>query len=169
MAISLAFSASHIIREAQFLNAEEFAQALRSIPGSQGVSQWWPVWVTEPLTQMNSPVDGGQRRVSARSWEPEKRVFDVEAGDATEARVRTFYYPHWMATSGDKRLPVRPDTDGALLISVPANEASVVLEFREPSRVRWAAAATALGWIAIMILAGSSPQTRMIQRLFPIA
>ena len=167
MAISLAFSASHIIREAQFLNAEEFAQVLRSIPGSPGVSQWWPVWVTEPLTEMKSPVDSGQRKVSVRSWEPEKRVFAVAAGNATEARVRTFYYPHWMATSGEQTLPVRPDTDGALLISIPANEVSVVLEFREPSRVRWAAAATALGWIAIVILASTSPKTRIMQRLFP--
>jgi uncharacterized membrane protein len=151
MAISIVFSAMQIVRSARFLDVAQFQETLRST-GSEGISHWWPVWVKEPFKPMNVQVEAGQRAVRVRSWEPERRVFDVGPGDAQEVRVRAFYYPYWMATFGDKELHVRPDADGAALISIPRGETSVILEFSEPSRVRWAALATALGWIAITML-----------------
>ncbi|MGH9970737.1 MAG: 6-pyruvoyl-tetrahydropterin synthase-related protein [Pyrinomonadaceae bacterium] len=161
--VSVAFSLSHTVREARYLDPTQFETTRSEIPGSLSVSQWWPVWVNEPWKEMQVPVDAGARSVSVRSWEPEKRIFQVSAGDAAEARVRTFYYPHWAATAGNKSLPVRPDGDGALLIAVPANETFITLEFREPPRVYWAAVLTVLGWIAITILAGSGIRKWLIQ------
>jgi hypothetical protein len=69
--------------------------------------------------------------------------------------VRTFYYPHWVATSAGRVLPTRPDSDGALLISLPdnlTNATSVNLDFREPRRARVSAALSALGWLFIGFL-----------------
>lgn len=162
MAISIAFSASHIVREAQYLNQTQFNGTLQSIPGSQGVTQWWPRWVAEPIKQMNVAVAAEGRAIEVIAWEPERRVFKVARGKATEARIRTFYYPHWVATVEGGPGLVRPDADGALLVALPANEISVVLEFREPPRVRWAAIFTALGWVAItalVLFGGRGPQT----------
>jgi len=154
--VSVAFSGLHTVREANYLDAAQFEATLRQIPGSTSVSLWWPVWVNEPWKEMNNQVEAGPRTLSIKSWSPEERTFKVGAGAAIEARVRTFFYPHWVATAQGKRLEARPAGDGALMISIPANETVVNLEFREPPRVFGAALITAMGWIAIMSLAVSN-------------
>jgi hypothetical protein len=149
IAIGLAFSASHIVREARWLTPGEFEQRLNAIPGSLSVYQWLPVWVHEPRPEMTAQVEAGERSITIDSWAPEKRVFHVSAGDAVEARVKTFFYPHWTATAGSQQLPVRPDENGALMVGLPKEAAEVTLEFHEPRRVRGAAISTALGWISV--------------------
>ena len=149
IAIAFAFSVSHIVREARWLTPAQFQQTLNAIPGSLSVYQWLPVWVHEPLPQMTGQVEAGGRRVTIESWTPEKRVFRVAAGNADEARVRTFFYPHWTATAGNQQLATRPDQNGALMLMLPGDELEVTLEFREPKRTRGAAGFTAVGWISI--------------------
>lgn len=150
--ISVAFSGSHTVREAKFFDAAQFETTLYEIPGSTSVYQWWPVWVKEPWKEMNSLVGAGSRNVSVKSWTPEKRSFQVAAGAVNDVRVRTFFYPHWVATADNRNLKVRPDDDGALLISVPNTETLISLEFREPRRAYWAATVTVLGWLTIGFL-----------------
>src|SRR6185295_11055531 len=87
IAIALAFSASHIVREARWLTPAQFEQTLNAIPGSLSVYQWLPVWVHEPFPQMTAQVEAGERSVAIDSWTPEKRIFHVSAGDVVEARV----------------------------------------------------------------------------------
>lgn len=149
MVISFAFSASHIVREAQFLKRPIFDKTLSELRGSQSSPQWWPIWVKETFRNMNSPVEAGGRDVVVTSWLPELRTFQLGPGEAVEARVRTFYYPHWKAEANGQSLAVRPDLDGALLISVPANAVSINLKFQEPRRVWVARVACAIGWIVI--------------------
>lgn len=146
IAISVAFSTAHTIREAVYLDRTEFDKTLRSIPGSEGVSQWWPVWVQGPIKQMEVPVEAENRMVSVKSWEPERRVFDINAGPAREARTRTFYYPHWVATASGKRLATYAAKDGALLIAIPAEATTVELVFSEPARTKISAIVSAIGW-----------------------
>jgi hypothetical protein len=77
--------------------------------------------------------------------------------------VRTFYYPHWVATSEGRVLPTRPDSDGALLISLPGNPTNatpVNLDFREPRRGQVSVALSAFGWLFIGFLA--SPLFRKV-------
>jgi hypothetical protein len=149
IAIAFAFSMSHIVREARWLTPGQFEQTLNAIPGSLSVYQWLPVWVHEPFPQMAAQVEAGGRSITIDSWTPEKRVFRVSAGDAFEARVKTFFYPHWIATAGNRQLATRPDENGALMVELPKEAAEVTFEFREPARVRGAAAFTAVGWISI--------------------
>jgi hypothetical protein len=152
-AISLAFSISHIVREAHYLNARDFDSTLHSIPGTQGVWQWWPIWVRTPIKSMNTAVEAGSRSFEVDSWEPERRVFRVSPGPSGDIRVRTFFYPHWVATANGASLSVRPDQDGALLITIPETAVSVILEFKEPTRVRLAVYFSFIGWVAIAGLA----------------
>jgi hypothetical protein len=149
VAMSFAFSVSHIVREARWLSPAEFQQTLNAIPGTPGVTQWLPVWAHEPLPQMSSPVEAGDRLLTIQSWEPERRVFSVSAGQAIDARVRTFFYPHWKASVGGRPLAVHPDPNGALVVALPAESSTVTLEFREPLRVRYATGLTILGWVFI--------------------
>jgi hypothetical protein len=149
IAISFAFSASHIVREAKWLTRAHFEKTLSEIRGSQGSPQWWPVWVKEPIRNMNSPVEAGGRDLVVTSWLPEFRTFHLGRGEAGEARVRTFFYPHWQAESNGRSLAVRPDSDGVLLISVPMNAVSITLKFQEPTRVWVVRVVCAIGWILI--------------------
>lgn len=148
--MSLAFSLAHIVREAQYLPPTAFAARLATIPGSQSVKQWLPVWVNEPFAQMDSNVDAPGRASTITSWEPEQRAFRVAAGALTTARIKTFFYPHWTARTADgESLATRPAEDGALLISLPTREVSVKLEFQEPLRVRLATLLSIIGWTFI--------------------
>jgi 6-pyruvoyl-tetrahydropterin synthase related domain len=144
--MSLAFSAFHIVREATWLSPPEFEQTISNIPGSTGVTQWLPVWVHEPLPTMTARVDAPNRAITIKRWEPQQRVFHVEAGGATEARVQTFFYPHWKATAGGRNLTVHPDHDGTLVVALPSEATDVYLEFREPNRSRYASGLSLLGW-----------------------
>lgn len=83
---------------------------------------------------MPREIEVGDRSLTIDSWEPQRRTFRVSGGRATEARVRTFYYPFWSATAGGETLPVRCDADGAILITLPEDSVSVSLEFLEPTR-----------------------------------
>ncbi len=149
MAISFAFSAGHIVREARWLTPAQFEQTLSSIPGSPSVYTWLPVWVHDPLPNMTAAVEAGDRQLTIKSWEPERRVFQVSGGAATDARVQTFFYPHWKASAAGQPLDVHPDQNGALVIALPKQAAEIELEFREPQRVRYAAGLTLIGWVLI--------------------
>lgn len=152
IAASLAFSFSHIIREAGFLDRDEFASVLERIHGSQSISYWWPVWMNGPLREMQAPVEAGSRVVTVNSWEPERKVIRVGEGATTVARLRSLYYPHWKATANGQSLPLYADKDGAMLVELPTNESLVVLDFVEPRRAWWAALVTLAGWLSITAL-----------------
>jgi hypothetical protein len=98
-------------------------------------------------------VEAGERAVNVTAWQPEHRTFSVAAGPATEARVRTFYYPHWTATSEAGTLTTRPDKDGALLISLPQDATSIALDFREPRKTKFSTITSLSGLILISALA----------------
>ncbi|HWT01666.1 MAG TPA: 6-pyruvoyl-tetrahydropterin synthase-related protein [Pyrinomonadaceae bacterium] len=147
--VSLTLTFSHVVREARYLSPEQFETTLRSIPGTPNVEYWATVWAVQPLREMSGQVEAAQRTVNINSWEPERRTFEVGPGARTEARVRTFYYPHWRATANGQALPVRAADDGVLLISLPADAVAVELEFREPARSRVAAATSAVGAVLI--------------------
>lgn len=152
MAMSFAFSAAHIVREGEYFNRNDLEKRLAAIPGSKGVSQWWPIWVKEPVKEMTTPVEAGNRVVSIKSWQPERRVFDVGPGEAHEVRAATFYYPLWVAIGNGRNLATQPAEDGALLISLPAESTTVELVFREPTRTRVSGIASIIGWTIIGLI-----------------
>ena len=138
MFISITFSLSHIVREAKFLSASVFASTLKDIPGSESVGQWLPAAAKGQahVQKMNGEIEAAGRQFETVSRSPEKRVFSVSAGEAGEARVRTYYYPLWRASAGQQQLTLRPADDGALLVRVPAEATTITVEFVEPLRSR---------------------------------
>ncbi|HKC64184.1 MAG TPA: 6-pyruvoyl-tetrahydropterin synthase-related protein [Pyrinomonadaceae bacterium] len=146
--VSLTLTFSHIVNEARYLTPQQFNATLNSIPGSPSVDYWFTVWAVKPLRGMTERVEAEGRSVKINSWEAESRSFEVTAGEVTEARVRTFYYPYWQATASGRELALRAADDGALLISLPPDAVSVKLEFQEPARVHFAAALSAIGLLS---------------------
>jgi hypothetical protein len=149
MAISIAFTFSHVIREAQYFPSQKFERVLTDVRGTPSVNYWFPIWARPDIRPMATNVEVANRAVTITSWEPEHRLFSVAAGPATEARVRTFYYPHWVAHNDSITLPVRPDKDGAMLISIPQNATTVELDFVEPLKTNFSTMSSWIGLIGI--------------------
>jgi len=149
MAISVVFTLSHVVREAVYFPPQRFETMLTDVRGSACVNYWFPIWARAGIRKMPAEVEAADRSVVVTSWQPEHRKFSVAAGAATEARVRTFYYPHWTATSEGAVLATRPDNDGALLIALPQQATSVNLDFREPRKTKFSTT-TSLGGLIII-------------------
>jgi hypothetical protein len=149
VAIAIAFTLSHVVREAVFLSPAQFSDKLARLPGSDSINYWIPIWVQSHPQEMNGRLAAQDRTTSIKSWEPEHRSFEIASGSATEVRVKTFYYPHWTATSEGQVLPTHAAEDGALLISLPQRAATINLDFKEPPRTRLAAILSVLGWFSI--------------------
>jgi hypothetical protein len=160
MTIAVVFTLSHVVREAKYLPRQSFENTLAEVRGTASVNYWFPIWATSKLKTMAHEVEADGRPISVNSWTPEARRFSVSVGDATEARVRTFYYPHWIATTHDQVLQTRPDKDGALLISIPRGAAAIDLVFKEPPRSRVSSFASLAGFIFIGALAIPLPWRR---------
>jgi uncharacterized membrane protein (UPF0136 family) len=153
MAIAVAFTLSHVVREAQYFPPQRFESMVTDVRGSSCVNYWFPIWARSDIRKMSTEVEANGRTVTVSWWQPEHRRFSVAAGPTTEARVRTFYYPHWIATSEAGTLQTRPDKDGALLISLPQNATSVELDFREPRKTKISTMSSLSGLIIIGALA----------------
>jgi uncharacterized membrane protein len=153
MAISLAFMLSHVIREAQYFSPVKFANMVTDVRGSPSIDYWLPMPAQSNARKMTTEVEAADRAVNVTSWQSEHRKFSVAAGPATEARIRTFYYPHWTAMSEAGVLITRPDKDGALLISLPQNATSIELDFREPPKTKISTISSLSGLIIIGALA----------------
>ncbi len=153
--ISITFTISQIIRPARYLSRSEFEQIISPLKESPSIVQWLPVWAISaaqgkqsyekiPPLRDSAPIEASQKSANVISWEPLRRSFKVDSEKPIEARIRTLYYPHWVATADGKLLPVRADHDGALLVSVPGQSITVNLEFREPARTKVAAIISAI-------------------------
>jgi uncharacterized membrane protein len=149
MAISIVFTLSHVVREAVYFPPQRFETMLTDVRGSACVNYWFPIWARAGIREMPGQVEAADRSVVVTSWQPEHRTFSVGAGATTEARVRTFYYPHWTATSGGAVLATRADKDGALLIALPQQATSVDLDFREPRKSKFSTMSSLGGLVII--------------------
>jgi hypothetical protein len=153
MSMGVVFSLSHVVREAKFLPAQAFENTLATVRGTPSISYWLPTGASWSAAPMTVDVEAADRAVSVHWWTPERRRFSVTAGNATEARVRTFYYPHWTASSGKQRLITRPDQEGVLLVSLPPEATTVDLIFEEPRRSQVSSALSLAGLVFIGVLA----------------
>ena len=158
--IAVAFSISQTVRGATYLSRPTFEKILSPLREAPGIIQWLPVWASASAHHQASyekcippkttaQVEAGNRGIRISEWSDLKRTFDIESGAPTEARIATFYYPHWVASANGQALPTHPAADGALLISLPGERVNVNLEFREPPLSRFSVAASIFSWTLI--------------------
>jgi uncharacterized membrane protein len=162
--IAVSFTISQTVRGATFLPRPTFDQKLESLSNAPGLIHWLPVWAAAraegkpsyekcpPLSSDPARVEAGGRDVTIDEWSDQHRTFRIAAGAAVQARIRTFYYPHWIATANGRVLETRPDDQGTLLVSLPAEAVTVHLDFREPRRVVVAGFMSMGGWFLIALL-----------------
>ena len=152
--LSLIFIATQIVVDCDYLNRARFESMTSDVRGAVSFKDWLPAGARDLLhvDLKKSKASAGARSVTLESWEPERRQFQVSAGTASEARVRTYYYPHWIATANGQTLPTRAAEDGSILVSLPSNAIDVTLKFQEPPRVHTAEIFSLFGWILIAML-----------------
>jgi len=162
--IAVTFTISQTVRGATYLPRPTFERELSALDDAPGLVHWLPVWAQAraegrpsyekcaPLPGSAAKVEAAGRLVTINEWSDLHRTFQVAAGVPVEAMVRTFYYPHWIATAAGRVLPTRPDGQGTLVISLPAEAVSVQLDFQEPARTHIAGAASLAGWFLIGLL-----------------
>ncbi len=148
--VSFTYSVARM-RDANYLPRFEFGSASNAVFSENSLDYWLPVWVNERPPSMPNEVEAKERALAINAWEPEIRTFWIGPGPAQEIRARTFYYPHWVAKTSGVTLNTRPDYDGVLLISVPAEATPVRLEFQEPRRTRIAMIITASTWLLVLL------------------
>ncbi|HMH45606.1 MAG TPA: 6-pyruvoyl-tetrahydropterin synthase-related protein [Pyrinomonadaceae bacterium] len=158
--IAIAFSLTQTVRGATYLSRSSFDRTIAPLREAPGIIQWLPVWAAQSAQNKASyekcappaplaKVETGVRASHIIEWSDTTRSFFVDSGAPVEARVATFYYPHWLATANGRKLQTHPASDGALLIDVPADSVTVNLEFREPSRTKIANIASIFSWTLI--------------------
>ncbi|HEX3142914.1 MAG TPA: 6-pyruvoyl-tetrahydropterin synthase-related protein [Pyrinomonadaceae bacterium] len=171
--IAVAFSLTQTVRGARYLSRTHFDQIVTPLNEAPGIIQWLPIWAIEsakgqasyekctPPVALNQ-IDAGQRAVHISQWNDTTRSFAVDAGAPGDARVATFYYPHWQASVNGRRLPTSSAKDGALLVSLPDQAVNVTLEFREPARTKIADGISIISWtlIAAILILGTFAAAR---------
>jgi len=168
------FSFSQTVRGASYLSRPTFEQMLAPLRESPSINQWLPIWASAsanhkasyekclPPAVTTAKVEAPNRESRIIEWSDLKRVFEVEPGEAVDARVATFYYPHWIATANGQTLSTHPGNDGALLITLPPQKVVVNVEFREPSRTNLSAAISIISWtlVGLLLIFGSVNRQR---------
>jgi uncharacterized membrane protein YfhO len=96
--------------------------------------------------------------VSIIDWSAEHKLFTLEPGQQTQVRLKIYYYPYWVATANETRLTTKPDVDGALLISVPADKTTIAVNFTEPPSTYIAAAVSLTALLLIILLSVLGPR-----------
>ncbi|HUS10175.1 MAG TPA: 6-pyruvoyl-tetrahydropterin synthase-related protein [Pyrinomonadaceae bacterium] len=159
LALAVFFVTYQVVWDAEYLQGEQFTSKFPHVPGALSYKEWQPVWAKDlsHMKKMNSAVEADSREVTITSWERERRTFKIGRGPGEDARVLTYYYPLWTATSQGQALNIRPAEDGAILITIPPAEATVEVVFREPRRVEIVRAVSGFGWLMIATLFAFGP------------
>lgn len=172
--IAVTFSLSQTVRGATYLSRSTFERMLAPLRGSPSIVQWLPIWASAsanskasyekclPPAVTGQKVEAPNRQLRVIEWSDLKRVFEVEAGEAVDARVATFYYPHWVAEANGRALAIRPANDGTVLIALPPQKVVVNLEFREPARTKLSATISIISWTLVgsLLIFGSFSRKR---------
>jgi hypothetical protein len=148
-AICLVFTAAQVIRPAIFIPKAQFSNKIGELASTPSCECMWPIGSSIAALEIREPVIADGRKATLHKWEPNERVFSLEPGPPTIARVATFYYPRWEAIINGIPSDIRAAADGAIEVPVNEDHLDIVVRFRETSRVRAAFIVSALTWLLI--------------------
>lgn len=79
-------------------------------------------------TTPQAGVVAGRGTVVVKSWTPRSIILDVNSLEGVKVQLRHYYYPCWIALSGDTTLTIEPAaTTGLMVINVPPGDREVAL------------------------------------------
>jgi hypothetical protein len=120
--------------------------------------EYRPLWLTDrekdfSLEQEKSPIvfKEGHGTAEIVSWKSQSRMIKAIATSTSTLRISTFYYPGWTAFINGRTIPIDIEKDsGAMLLSLPSGENTVLLEFRDTPLRRTARWVSILSLVAAM-------------------
>ena len=116
--------------------------------------EYRPLWLVDKKRDFSeergkAPVVFTEGRGTAEivSWKSQSRKIKAISTTASTLRISTFYYPGWTALINGKEIPIGIEKDsGAMLLSLPSGENTVLLDFRDTPLRRTAR------WVSILSL-----------------
>lgn len=135
LSIAISLSIFQLIRGAIFKGPTEFNSLITGIETQNADQYWLPVWTPQP--------PAGKDGASLFSSQT------LEVTNAGNIKIKTLYYPHWHAFMGDESLPVSPDRDGNIVLSV-AHAGKIRVIWVEPLVVQAAKVLSMIVWCPLL-------------------
>lgn len=129
------YSIKELAIDSTFLDRTAFTERIESVRRGPSFPDWLPVGAAElkDLKPMDGPIDPNGREVISTNIQTHHRRFTLTAGQPTEVRIRTYYYPLWQATvttaNSTTKAQTKPAEDGTLLVTVLAESCEVSVDF----------------------------------------
>jgi hypothetical protein len=109
---------------------------------------WMPVWVKNDELK-NFELAFRERPRETISDRQTEKTIHFPAGKPVDAEIKAVYYPHWQATVNGAKTEVGKAANGIIQIKIPAEDATVKLEFVEPAYVRLSRLVSLFSWLAV--------------------
>lgn len=150
------FNVTQVIIPSEVLTREAFEEKLDGLIEKESYDCWWTIWSKEEAFKINEKISANSREFSIIKWESEEREFEVFAGTPTNARIATFYYPHWHATVNGEQVKIERNDDGTISIPLSAEHSKVSLSFVEPFLLKTAKIVSFASFLILLLLFGLS-------------
>jgi uncharacterized membrane protein len=122
--------------------------------------EYRPIWLVDKKRDFSeergkTPVvfTKGQGTIEIEDWKSQSRQIKSIAMTSATVRISTFYYPGWTAVVNGKETPIGIEKEsGAMLLTLPPGENTVLLEFRDTPLRRTAKWVSILSLVAAMLV-----------------
>lgn len=157
--VALGYGTYELILNSDFLMRQDLLARTEANRGGRSFSDWLPPGGAEQkdLLPLDGPAAADERNLTPRDVGTHRRVFTIGDGQATQVRIRSYYYPLWAARALQEGRTSDMSTsmaaDGTLLVDVPAGELTLEVSFNEPRRTFWSLIASAAGVLIVIALA----------------
>src|SRR5262249_10581743 len=91
----------------------------------------------------------GRGRVVTQNIYNERREFVVECNDSVQARIETYYYPHWVVQLDGHEIPINIESEtGLMLVDLPEGTYKLTVAFEPRNQLEiWAYRISLLTWV----------------------
>lgn len=151
-AAGIIFTLMGVVNHSLQMPRQDFTEQTKNLLNSGSFNCWLPVWSKSEAIQSRQKVLAEDRSAQIIVWQPIEREIVFVAGKPTDARIATFYYPHWTATVNGQPTELKRDENGTMLVPLPAEAADVKIWFQEPIYVRAASYISILTWVILSII-----------------
>jgi uncharacterized membrane protein len=146
---TMIYNISQIIIPFAPLDRKEFEKQISQLPNEPSFDCWWTIWSKEQAFDNKEQVLAESREVKINVWKPENRQFVISSGTALNARLATFYYPHWHAEVNGNPVEIQKADDGTMLIPLENKQSSVKIFFQEPWLIKIGSILSILTWLGL--------------------
>jgi 6-pyruvoyl-tetrahydropterin synthase-like protein len=110
-------------------------ERIQAKASSLDVEEYRPIWwdrVCRPeFDQVPILVANGDAGIQNRSDAGTKQIYDVDASSEALLRLRTLYFPGWVARLDGRRIDIHPGNEGNIELTVPQGQHQLFVSFED--------------------------------------